>query len=350
MDKRHTVFVLGAGASCEVNLPLGYELRQKICADLAFSVRDSYNGDVLQKALMLLDGEHKTYHGKAKDQARKIYRGLPLAISIDHYVNCHQDNQILVEVAKLAITNHILKRESVGLIKKSSGEKELAFFEIETTWYIRFASLLFEDCNWEALPGRLKLLSFIVFNYDRCFEHFLIYAIAAHYDRDLNESAKVVTENLHIFHPYGQVGKLPEFVQANEPAVPYGAELYAADLLRTAKNIRTFSERTDETSGELVETQSILSNCRRLVFLGFSYMLTNINLLIPVNAAERGNVEIFGTASGMSPSDVSVASEVLRKKFRLMPEEVNLKPQKCSELFKENLHSLRLSNMTYYDI
>lgn len=350
MDERHTVFVVGAGASKEVRVPLGYELRQGICTDLAFSVRDTYNGDVLQKALLLVDGEHKSSHGSAKDHARKIYRGLPLAISIDHYVNCHQDSGILIDVAKLSITNHILKCESGCDLKKSSNGKELDFFKIETTWYIKFASLLFEDCSWAMLPDRLKLLSFIVFNYDRCLEYFLINAIAAHYDRDLSESAEVVTQNLHIFHPYGQVGKLPEFAQTSEPSVPYGADLNAHDLLRTAKEIRTFSERTDEKNGELIKAQEILSNCRRLVFLGFSYMAKNIDLLIPTKAPKSEFKQVFGTAKGMSASDVSVAAEILRKKLGLPPGVVNLKPQACSELFNENLHSLRLSNMSYYDV
>ena len=51
-------------------------------------------------------------------------------------------------------------------------------------------------------------VSFIVFNYDRCIEHFLLFVLQNAYGISDREAGKILVEKLRIIHPYGVVGDI----------------------------------------------------------------------------------------------------------------------------------------------
>lgn len=160
-----TVFVIGAGASKEVDLPIGSELKGKI-KDLLKNPAAG-DGAILKVFERIYDGTQKSSLLTASEQ---ISRAMPQAISIDNFIDARSDNKAIVLCGKIAIVRAILQAEEKS---KLSGEK-INFQSIEDTWFTKFFRLLFENCRPESLEERIKSIVLIVFNYDRCIEHFFI--------------------------------------------------------------------------------------------------------------------------------------------------------------------------------
>jgi hypothetical protein len=51
-------------------------------------------------------------------------------------------------------------------------------------------------------------VSFIVFNYDRCIEHFIFHAAQSYYGVDPGRAAQFVAA-ISFYHPYGSIAPLP---------------------------------------------------------------------------------------------------------------------------------------------
>ena len=346
----HTVLVIGAGASKEVGLPLGTELKQSICKAMKFCGPDSSGGDVLGETFVLHAQAEQNMNlvNSARSAGRKLYRGLPLARSVDHFVNNHKSDEMLVRVAKWAIAERILHHERHSRLFISSPPDGLDFFGLENTWYMALVSILFEDCQWNRLPHRLERLFLVVFNYDRCIEHFLEQAIAAHYDQSLETARECVRTHLRIFHPYGQVGELSDVANGSTPGIGFGAVPSASELQKLGKSIRTFSERVDENDAGLADARGAIKEARRVVFLGFSYMQINIDLLIPeaiIRTPLTPTQRVIGTAYKMSDLDVKFAKNLLLDRFGLKDENVDLQQLESFNYIARNTHSLSFSDM-----
>ncbi len=98
MDKSNIVIVIGAGASCEVGLPVGSELKNKIIELL--NLRYEYG--VLKSGDQLIADALKKYthqinapddYESYRVEAIKLCRALPLAISIDNALDAHSENE-----------------------------------------------------------------------------------------------------------------------------------------------------------------------------------------------------------------------------------------------------------------
>jgi hypothetical protein len=110
----------------------------------------------------------------------------------------------------LAIVRSILSAERNSLLyfEQIGPKSKMDFNKLTDTWYISFFQLLTENCTKEDLEERFKQVKLIVFNYDRCIEHFIYYALQNYY-RLSNIEASELMEYLEIYHPYGVVGTLP---------------------------------------------------------------------------------------------------------------------------------------------
>src|SRR5207248_963296 len=117
-------------------------------------------------------------------------------------------------------------------------------------------------------------VAFSCFNYDRCIEVFLQYAIASYFGIAKNEAERI-TRGLEIVHPYGCVGSLPLY--GNENAVGFGA-VDAGASPDIARHIRTFTERVEEST-TLDRLRDILNSADNVVFLGFGFHPMNMELL-----------------------------------------------------------------------
>ncbi len=70
-----------------------------------------------------------------------------------------------------------------------------------------FFKLIIGNCSADCLEKRFKSISLIIFNYDRCVEYFLYFALQDCCRITSEESAQLVNE-ISIYHSYGDVGEL----------------------------------------------------------------------------------------------------------------------------------------------
>ena len=176
-------------------------------------------------------------------------------------------------------------------------------------------------------------VSFIVFNYDRCVEFFLLHAPQRLYalsERD----AGTILDDLDIVHPYGLI----------DGATPFG------DLARYSTNLASGIKTYTEQIGDAEVLKTISDKVRsadHIVFLGFAYHNQNMTILKPAELMKLGKKRVFGTAYGMAKSDVTVVTHQIADWFdwlnhgRPMVDEVNLENElKCAALFDHYTKSL----------
>lgn len=345
----NTVFVVGAGASKEANLPTGYELKSQI-ANLLDMRYDDF-GSRLKHGDATIAEALRSHTVQSDDrsniddmnsylvEAWHIRDALPQAISIDNFIDTHRDNDKIALCGKLAIVRSILAAEKRSLLyfEKERRDSTLNFNSLEKTWYIPFFQLLTENCVRGDIEERFKSITLIVFNYDRCIEHYICHALQNYYKLTEEESAELI-KNINIYHPYGDVGTLP-WVDRNE-AVEFGAELNSVQLLKLSHKIKTFTEGTNPESSEILEIRKHMGRANRVVFLGFAFHKLNMQLISP-NHDDAGNsvVKCFATTFGISKSDEEVIDEQLQKLYDVLVK-VNMANLPCGGFFTEYWRSL----------
>jgi hypothetical protein len=311
-NQRTLVLVLGAGSSFEVGLPLGSTLKEHIVTALSARIYDpsaSRSGLLVNDAIRSLSYSNSSsgnQHSELKELTaarRQIADALPLAISIDNYIDSQRGNKRIAICGKLAIAACIFYAEEISKLftRPDSPTFSRVVASIKDTWYMEFYQRLTENCTWADLPARLKQVAIISFNYDRTIEHFLHGALSMYFAKDTEQVAKVLNENLEIFHPYGTIGKLPW--QNSENGIAFGASPSEQDVILAATILKTFTEGVDPNSTEIDQLRSVVKNANQLVFLGFAYHRLNLDLLIGGPGAIQREGPILGTAHGISSPD-----------------------------------------------
>jgi hypothetical protein len=274
---------------------------------------------------------------------RRIGDAMPQAISIDNFIDTHQGDTKLELCGKLAIVKSILEGEqSSSLYFDPVGtQRRINFGALDATWYNTFMQLLTQNCTINALPERLSKVSFVVFNYDRCIEHFLYHSIQNVYGVDSNAAAELMRSTT-ILHPYGAVGNLPW--RGGTQTIEYGGKPGGRQLLELAGGIKTFTEGTDPSASDILTIREHLNQATTLLFLGFAFHPQNLELLNPAkNHPDPVAVRYYGTAFGMSPSDCDLVREELVKLGSAPPDRIILRSdRKCVDMFREYWRSLAL--------
>ena len=338
------VFVIGAGASSEVDIPVGNDLRNEI-AKLLNVRSDAYpystRGDECIVEAMrnksMSDNPSQRSIGRYVIAAQQIDRAMPQAASIANFLDAHGSNENLVYCGKLAIVRAILgaERASKLFLENQYGQVRVNFDVIDGVWFSKLWRKLVENCSVEQFALRLKNAVFIVFNYDRCLEHFLHASLQNYYGVDEKEATEIL-KNLRVFHPYGKTGNLPW--EGAGTVSGFGGDVAPEHLNRLAEEIKTFTEGTDPDSSEISEIRKAINDAGAIVFLGFAYLPSNIKLIAPDGF--RGNsirqINIYGTAVGISDSDCRVISSELATSLRVPEDRVFLRNDRtCSDLFGE---------------
>ena len=255
MQQKKTVIVVGAGASHEAGLPTSAELKRSIARDIDIKFRGlkQTSGDRIIAASLQFHFHDINPHLHA---CWKMRDALPQAMSIDHFIDSHQENENIELCGKLAIVRSILQAEQSSKLSlnrpNTYNDNTLNFIPLEDTWFNVFWQRISENCQAEGLEERLSLIVLIVFNYDRCIEHFLIHAIQNYYGMSADNAASLVN-TMKIYHPYGKVGSLPWTNGAAQ--MEFGGEPSAQHLMRLAEQIKTFTEGTNPEASDLLENR-----------------------------------------------------------------------------------------------
>lgn len=339
-----TLFIIGAGASKEANLPVGAELKKLISKvlDIRF---DDFGHDLKSGDRIICGAFHAAVQNKQGRDINPylhscwhIRDAMPQAISIDNFIDTHSNDERIELCGKLAIVRTILDAEtnSSMYLKQPHEIEKLKFQQFEATWYNSFWQLLTENCKASELEQRLGKVAFVIFNYDRCIEHYLYHALQNYYKMSASEASDIL-KHLEIYHPYGTVGSLPWMAKSN--TIGFGAPLNSQQLLKLAGQIRTFTEGTDESSSEVLAIRSNMTASTRLIFLGFAFHPLNMELLLPSTTAPsayESNRIIFATAHGISKSDAYAISGEFKNKVGLNADNIHIRNDlTCNQLFQE---------------
>jgi hypothetical protein len=305
MFNRKTLFVIGAGAGFDIGMPVGRTLADDIARRVGVSVRHDRLWDTAtaDKELALCFFERGDRNSREYARAFKlIHDGVLLANSIDDFLNVHDGDPQVVSVGKTAIVRSILnaERHSSLYVEVSLHDTKLDVARIRDTWLVKFIQTLVPGRKVHEVEDALQNVSFINFNYDRCLEYFLRHALTLAYGVTTKQAASIVA-SADIIHPYGSVGTLE--------SVPFGQPEFATlDYRDLSVAIKTYTERIEERS-ILERMQTAIKEAECVVFLGFAYHKQNMALLKPPKP--QNTRDVYGTAFGMSASDVSqVVSEL----------------------------------------
>ena len=342
-----TVYVIGAGASTEVGLPTGEKLKGKISEllDINFG-----NFNSLKRGDSKIIDALRIYANKtAKNEnslspfvheAWRIRDALPLAISIDNFIDTHRDNEKIALCGKLAIVRSILEAEKNSDLNFDShkANANIDFDFVANTWYISFFKLLTENCVQSELCERFKKITLIIFNYDRCVEHFLYYALQRYYGVNKSEAAELI-KSINIFHPYGSVGTLPWLHEDGN--IEFGSDLKPEKLLELAQEIKTFTEGTNPDSSDINKIKQHVAQTNKLVFLGFAFHKLNMELIKPKKNKQSGGkvVNCFATAYEFSDSDKNIIKNQIFSLYSLTTN-VKIANSTCGAFFTDFSKSL----------
>ena len=350
-EESRTVFVVGAGASKEVDLPVGRELTKAIALALSFRVEHGQlqrggDGTILDVLRRLADREQvldKRDHplNAYLHAAWRIRDAMPQSLSIDNFIDSHQDERHVALCGKLAIVQTILQAERASklYVDPSNTYNKIDFSKVSDTWFARFFERVTEGCGKTAIQARFASITLVVFNYDRCIEHFLHSALQNYYQLKPEEATEALSA-LEVFHPYGTVGDL-SWQRPGQLAVGFGAEAHAGTLGQLAEAIRTFTEGMGDRTGELDLIRSRVDSASRLIFLGFVFHRQNMRLLLrDLGEGEtRMSTRVFGSTFAMSRSDVdSVERDLALHRFDRT--RIAFEGLKCNSLYEEYSRSL----------
>jgi hypothetical protein len=268
--------------------------------------------------------------------AKRISSAMTLAPSIDNFIHVHNGDKEIELCGKLAIAHRILRAEAGCKLRMPTAEAKMPNFEwVEDTWGVALMKMLCEDCTFTQLEERLSKVQFIIFNYDRCVEHFLFHAIQLYYGV-VDQIAADLVNSMHIYHPYGVVGRLPWQTDIDGiQSIGFGGSPGQHEMINIASGIKTFTEGTDNDSSDIISIRRSLENAERIVFLGFAYHRLNLELLLNEKSLSRGKSRrVFGTAFGMSANDTELVFESLSERLCAPSMKVH-NDVKCAELFHE---------------
>ncbi len=344
-----TLFIVGAGASDEVQLPIGNVLKKQIARKVNFRFGDSY-GQELQSGdhniLSALREHARQANAHNKDinpylhAGRRIHDGITQADSIDYFLSSNATDEEMQLCGKLGIVRCILaaeRKSPLWVDGRETADPRPNLSQVEDTWYNRLFTKLFNGLGKEEVKNRLQNIDFIVFNYDRCIEHYFLNAARNLYGINENEAVDLI-KPLNVIHPYGTIGDLPW--QNSNNHVPYGNDnIGGQKMLDLSQKISTFTEQIKEKT-VIPKMQKLVQNADTILFLGFGFHPQNMKMLKPENRSQAKN--IFATAFGESKSNcISIRDDI----FEVInnPASIEIRSDlKCAAMLGEYNRSLNI--------
>jgi hypothetical protein len=331
---KRTLFICGAGTSSEAELPIGIELAQNI--RVKCDVRYDYGGTQMSGVgdYDLFNDISATAPNKQaafRQAALKIRNGAGHAPSIDDFLDVHRTDPDINFYGKAAIVKCILEAERASKKLYVPDGENFNSDQVRGTWFQRLMHMLGRGVQRESVLSIFNNVAFVVFNYDRCIEHFLFHALQNLCAIGDNE-ARSALEKLTIIHPYGTIGPIHRF--------PFGAT--SLNCAQLAGQIKTYTEQIEGTDiGTKINAE--LQHAERIVFLGFAFRGANMRF-ITASPKLQTNKNIYGTAFNMSDSDVEIIVGELAQLYQNVHTARGLikleNKLKCTELFDYYAKSL----------
>lgn len=318
-----TVFILGAGSSKPYGYSTGAELRKLIITEFYTEL------DILLRKEQFVSENEKLSHLR---EAKKFIATFDESSieSIDKFLSLAP---IFSYYGKLAIIISIHKKEKLSKSRRKVNP--------EQDWY----SLLFNRMiSSFKKPSDFNKFSenkvaFITFNYDRSLDHFIHKSFYNSFSQNRHDiesaylEATSINSNKYIpfpfIHVYGQIDKIKELGGSN-----YKEKFTFQDIKRLSENIRLIGER----SNNIDEIKKIITESKRIVFLGFGYAKENMDSIGILDIINE-DWEIYGTAKGMTAKEIRDVESIIKGSSMTLPalRDPYIEAKNCYELLREYL-------------
>jgi hypothetical protein len=304
----NVVVVVGAGAGPAFNFPTGEGLIGGLADSLNFGFHPQElnrwaTGDeaIWQQIRNAHSGNSREYMAAG----RELSAGIRHFRSVDDYLYSRGDDSKIVEVGKVGIAALINRWESgcrLRELDRNTGSRAQIIQEFGKTWLAKIFRHLVTGVLRADVQNVFSEIAFINFNYDRCVEQYLYWAVQAAFGVDGKTAAAMA--KLEIIHPYGTIGPLPWQEHEGKP-VGFGAKMDDINVVEMAEKISTFREqRKDIEQQEAM--RRLLTSAGYNLFLGFGFHPQNMDIIaLPAEVQERPR-RVIGTSYEASDEDVGV--------------------------------------------
>jgi hypothetical protein len=337
-----TVFVIGAGAGVDVDMPTGKSLTDEIAKKVAIrfegGTKKVSGDDITYEELKRVARTKGISVNDLTAAGRKISVGIHYTRSIDSYVHTHNNDENIKICAKIAIVQTILEHERRSKLFVDETKHPVRFNDVagvRGSWMQEFMYLIQDGIVASNNIAQLfNNLTIVNFNYDRCLEQFLYRAIQELYVVDGQVTAELIS-TLNLFHPYGWIGPL----SWQGGGFPFGADPFTqgVTLASLSKNICTFNEEVEEGT-TLEKLRRALSLAERIVFLGFHFHFQNLKLIEDETFnGKKTTKRVYATAFERSIADI----QLIQNRVGLLLRESSLdvigriEDMDCKSLFRE---------------
>jgi hypothetical protein len=200
MLRSTTTVIVGAGASKEFGFPLGAELLDQVRKLLTFGHDEAgrFRGDYnfLQRLEQVVP--------QAELVARRIVGASAHATSIDGVLDRFSDDVKVNRVGKIAISKLILAAEAKSAMNlephRGDHRSTINFAKVGDNWLGRLLAIAQQRVRLNEPQRVFSNVSFVVFNYDRCLEHYLFHALKQAFMLSEDETANVM-KGIKVFTP-----------------------------------------------------------------------------------------------------------------------------------------------------
>lgn len=335
MIRTKTTFIVGAGASCELQMPSGPELVTRIAQALDFA-RYGAELQTRDSTLMVQYLAKAASRGGAGEDvmhaaALRIRTAAKLGGSIDAILEQHNNDPMILMCGKLAIVHFICQAEAKSTLRltpRVEGDLPLQGTE---SWLYQLATLITSGVPRSQAERCLDDLTVISFNYDRSLEHFLPHAFVMAFGMTLQEAQRLIAAKLKVLRPYGSVGRLP-WQPGDMPECEWGTE-NPWNIHTLAGHIKTLSERQNDRQ-LIMALQHAVANAKRLVLLGFGFQPQNIDLLFDRGLSHQP--EVLMTLYDMAPTNRNAVIRTVKRKTGLeRDDQLMVMTARCYEMMRD---------------
>jgi len=316
MIEEETVFILGAGASCPYGYPDGKELREQICSSFVTDSQAFFEAQGSGKPLItgaLVNA--KTFVKKFHNSSIK---------SIDLFL---ARNPEFMQVGKWAIIFRIFAAEKNSTFREQMPNRN-------QDWYL----YLFERLTDELVRKEDYVhfgennVSFITFNYDRSLEHFLYESLLNSFNGIEPGKIQEQINKLRVIHVFGQIAGLEW--QELESKIEYRKDINLIDVQRLTDKLRIIYEENENPVFE--EARKLISEAKRVFFLGFGYAKENRKVLKIPNVLNTEQ-EIYGTALDFTEKEIQSIRYMLPHRSVVEVQYLHINKVDSLELLREYL-------------
>ena len=336
--KRKTTYIIGAGASVSFGFPVGRTLTEEISFHLRSKI-DPYDGVELIDKIIRYAIQKIPYPEAGREwnpnylhnAAVKIAKNMPLAPSIDNYLEAKKDRVGYSEIGKIAISHAILgheRKSSLWFDRFNDHLQSPDFAKFGDNWLSALFRILTAQKGLEGFRLALRSSNFVTFNFDRVIEKFFFEAVKSYFDLTDDQAWDVLDQDLNVAHVYGSLGSLK-----GPNSVPFGSNGDSQSVYDGSRKIRTFSEGVRDER-DISQAGSWCHDSETVIFMGFAFLPLNMRVLSPNDPF--GKKRVYGTSLGLSSDNSAIAKNILSYTWFNDPQvEIDFRAVRCEELISQ---------------